>query len=133
MKQHYKGDVAISYYYKKEIFVLGTVNNWEALIKQFRVCDGFAIEFLDRDILIRGGNKGQLEFIDYSQAGCSMPPNIRGLHSRYIEAIQRIVKNIIVTSSDDGYIKVIDPISRKCYLKFMINDKGNTSAIAYFY
>ena len=132
MKQHIGGDVAISYYEK--IFVLGAVNNWKAPIKQFSICDGWSIEFLDRDLLFGGGSYGQLEFIDYTQTGCSMPPDIQGLHSRYIEAIQRIAKNILATSSDvDGYIKVIDPISRKCYLKFRINSHWRASVIAYFY
>ena len=52
MKQHHEGDVAISYTHK--VFVLGAVNNWEAPIKQFRVW-GCSIEFLDRDLLLRGG------------------------------------------------------------------------------
>ena len=130
MKQHIGGDVAISYYEK--IFVLGAVNNWEAPIKQFRVCAGCSIEFLDRNILLKAGRKGQLEFIDYTQTGCSMPPNMKGLHSDDIKVILRISKNILVTVSDDGYLKVIDPISRKCYLKFTKGDQY-MRAIAYFY
>ena len=132
MKQHHEGGVAIGYMNK--IFVLGAVNNWKAPIKQFRVCDGLSIEFLDGDLLLIAGRKGQLEFIDYSQTGCSMPPDIQELHSYYyIRAIQRIANNILVTVTNDGYIKVINPISRKCYLKFKINDQWYTSAIAYFY
>ena len=131
MKQHIGGDVAISYYFKKEIFVLGAVNNWEAPIKLFRVCAGCSIEFLDRDILLRGKANGELEFIDYSQTGCSMPPNIRGLYSDFIIAIQRIAKNILITAPLDGSLKVIHPLSRKCYLKFK---KGNNmKAIVYFH
>ena len=130
MKQHHEGELAICY--KKEIFVLGAVNNWEAPIKQFRVCFGYSIGFLDRDILLRGGFDGQLEFIDYTQTGCSMPPNIQGLHSSYIVVIQRIAKNILVTASFDGYLKVIEPITRKCYLKFKKCD-NRMSAITYFY
>ena len=127
MKQH-EGEVALSYTEK----VLGAVNNWEAQIKQFRVCDGFAIEFLSWDILLRGGYKGQLEFIDYSQTGCSMPSDIRGLHPfSNILDIQLIAKNILVKATKDE-LKVIDPISTKCYLKFKINDQWYTSAIAYF-
>ena len=131
MKQHIGGDVAISY--AGEFFVFGAANNWEAPIKQFRVCVGFSIEFLDRDILLRGGLSGQLEFVDYAQTGCLMPPDIQGLYSCYIEAIQRIANNILVTVTNDGYIKVINPISRKCYLKFKINDQWYSSAIVYFY
>ena len=129
MKQHIGGEVVTSDFYK--VFVMGAVNNWEAPIKQFRVCDGYSIEFLDRDLLLRVGRKGELEFIDYSQTGCSLPPDIEGLHIYNIRAIQRIAKNIMVTASDDGYIKVIDPISRKCYLKFKKGNKWWT--ITYFY
>ena len=127
MKQHIGGDVAISYYEK--IFVLGAVNNWEAPIKQFRVCDGYLIEFLSEDILLRGKFDGQLEFIDYAQTGCSIPPTIQGLHSNVFYDIQRIAKNIIVTASDNASLKVINPIIRKCYLEF----KRNIETIVYFY
>ena len=126
MKQHMGGDVAICY--EEKVFVLGAVNNWEEPIEQFSVCDGCSIKFLDRHILIKGGYHGELEFIDYSQTGRSMPPDIRELYSFKIEAIQRIVKNILATANQNG-LKVIDPISRKCYLKFRIKD----SVIAYFY
>ena len=129
MKQHYEGEVAISY--DEKIFVFGAVNNWEAPIKQFRVCYGCSIEFLDRDILIRGEYDGELKFIDYSQTGCSLPTDIQGLHSDDIRAIQRIATNIVVTASKDE-LKVIDPISRKCYLKFKKCDNW-MSAITYFY
>ena len=116
MKQHHEGEVAISYY--KKVLVLGAVNNWEAPIRQFRVCDGCSIEFLDRNILLIGRYGGQLEFVDYAQAFCSLPSPIHGLYSDGINAIQRIAKNILVTAANDGYLKVIDPISRKCFLKF---------------
>ena len=77
MKQYHEGEVVIGYYEK--VLVLGAVNNWEAPIKQFRVCAGYSIEFLSGDILIRGECSGQLEFIDYSQTGCSLLPDIQGL------------------------------------------------------
>ena len=131
IKQHHEGEIALNY--EDKVFVLGAVNNWEAPIKLFRVCAGCSIEFLDRDILLRGKFDGQLEFIDYTQTGCSMPPDIQGIYSYYIEAIQRIAKNILVTVPHEGFLKVSDPITRKCYLKFMINIKWNTSTIAYFY
>ena len=105
MKQHHEGEVALSYTIK--VLVLGAVNNWETPIKQFRVSDGYSIEFLDRDILLIGGLNGELEFIDYSQTGCYMPPDIQQLHSSSIQAIQRIAKNIIVTASYDGYTAVM--------------------------
>ena len=130
MKQHIGAEVVISDCEK--VFVLGAVNNWEAPIKQFTVCDGFSIEFLHRDLLLRGSANGQLEFIDYAQTGCSMLPDIQGLHSDYIRAIQRIANNILVTASFDGYLKVIHPISKKCYLKFKKCDKW-MEVITYFY
>ena len=114
MKQ-YMGEVAVSY--KEKVIIWGAANNWEAPLKQFSVCVGLSIEFLSRDILLRGGYKGELEFIDYAQTGCSMPP-IQGLHSSYIYDLKRIAKNIVITGSKDGFMKVIDPISRKCYLNF---------------
>ena len=130
MKQNIGGEVALNY--DENVLVWETVNNWEAPIKQFRVCLGCSIEFLDRDLLLIGRYDGQLEFIDYAQTGYSMPSDIQGLHSRYIAAIQRIAKNIMVTASFDGSLKVIDPISRKCYPKFKKGDKL-MRAITYFY
>ena len=132
MRQHHEGDVALSY--ARNLLVWGAVNNWEAPIKQFRVCNGYSLEFLNRDLLLRGGYNGQLKFIDYSQTGCYMPPDILQLHWSSIRAIQRIAKNILVTATatDDEYLKVIDPIFRKCYLKFKKGDKW-VNAITYFY
>ena len=79
MKQH-MGEVAVSYW---EI-IWGAANNWGAPLRQFSVCKGLSIEFLSEDILLRGGgHKGELEFIDCAQIGCSMPP-IQGLHSSVI-------------------------------------------------
>ena len=130
MKQNLGGEVALNY--NENVLVWGAVNNWEAPIKQFRVCNGCSIEFLDRDILLIGRYDGQFEFVDYAQTGCLMPPDIQGLHSNYIEVIQRLAKNMLVTASYDRFLKVIDPISRKCYLNF---SKGyrHMRAIAYFY
>ena len=73
-----------------------------------------------------------MEFIDYGEIGCRLPPIIEGLHSGWVYAIQRIAKNIVITASDDGYLKVIDPISRRCYLKFKASRKS-LFALAYFY
>ena len=130
MKQH-MGEVAVSY--NKEIRVWGAANNWANIpYKQFGVYDGHSIEFLTPDILLRGGDKGQLEFIDYGEICCSLPP-ILGLHSNYIVAIQRIAKNIVATGSDQGSLKVIDPMSRNGYLNFKKGDNPWVRAIAYFY
>ena len=129
MKQHIRGDVIVCYLNK--VMVWGTANNWGEAIKQFDVCEGFSIEFLSGDLLLRGGYKGHLEFIDYGEIGCKLPSIIMGLHSGYIIAIQRIAKNIVVTASGDGYLKVIHPISRRCYLKFKAREYFY--AQAYFY
>ena len=131
MKQHLGGEVVASNYY--EVRVWGAANNWEEdPIKQSNaVCNGISIEFLDGDLLIRGGWSGQLEFIDYLQTGCELPPIIEGLHLNRIYAIQRIAKNILVTASYDGYLKVIHPISRISYLNYEARD--SLYALVYFY
>ena len=117
----------------KKVIIWGAANNWEAPLKQFSVCNGCSIEFLSEDILLRGGNKGELEFIDYAQTGCSMP-YIQGLHQvSVIYVIQRIAKNIVITASMDGFMKVIDPISRKCYLNCKKGGCDQWVAIACFY
>ena len=129
MKQ-YMGEVAVSY--DKKVIIWGAANNWEAPLKQFNDCNGCSIEFLSENILLRGGFKSELEFIDYTQTGCSMPP-IQRLHSEIIYDLKRIAKNIVITASMDGFMKVIDPISRKCYLNFKKRDNYQWFAIAYFY
>ena len=127
MKQHVRGEVAVSY--SEKVIVWGVADT--SIFRQFTVCSGKAIEFLSRDILLRGGRKGQLEFVDYMQTGRVLPRTIRGLHSHTIYAMQRIAKNIVITFSADGYLKVIDPIYRKCHLKFK-KACWCTSALAYF-
>ena len=129
MKQHMRGDVIVSYWYKVKVW--GTANNWgEDPIKQFDACEGYSIEFFSEDLLLRVGWEGQLEFIDYPQTGSKLPI-IKRLHSKRIYAIQRIAKNIVITASEDGYLKVIHPISRRCYLKFKA--RKPLEALAYFY
>ena len=131
MKQHIGGDVVVDYVV--EVKVWGTANNWgEDPFKQFnKFCYGSSIEFLSGNLLLRGGDEGQLEFIDYAQTGCQLPPIIMGLHLACINAIQRIAKNIVVTASTDGYLKVVDPISRRCYLKFKV--RRSLHALAYLH
>ena len=131
MKQHMRGDVVVSY--NDEVKVWGAANNWDKTpIKQFNnVCWGSSIEFLDGDLLLRGGKEGQLGFIDYTQTGCDVYPIIMGLHSYRIYAMQRIAKNIVITVSNDEYLKVIHPIYRRCYLKFEARD--SLYALTYFY
>ena len=129
MKQ-YMGEMAVSY--SEKVIIWGAANNWEDPLKQFKVCKGWSIEFLSEDILLRGGYKGQLEFIDYAQTGCVIP-YMQGLHSEVIYVIQRIAKNIVITASMDGFMKVIAPISRKCYLNFKKGGGDQWLAIACFY
>ena len=129
LKQHMRGDVVINYHMKVKVW--GAANDLgNTPIKQFD-CNGCLIEFLSRDLLLKGGDKGQLEFIDYAQTGCKLPPIIMGLHSGPIYAIQRIAKNIVITAAYDGYLKVIHPILRRCYLKFKA--RMPLHALAYFY
>ena len=128
MKQHIGGNVVVGYFNKVKVWrVANDLGNTP--IKQFDV-EGRSFEFLSGDLLLRGGREGQLEFIDYAQTGCKLPI-IKGLHSTRIYAIQRIAKNIVITASDDGYLKVIHPISRRCYLKF--ETRKSLYALAYFY
>ena len=130
MKQHMRGDVVVSF--RDKVKVWGAANGLgNTHIKQFDV-DGRSIEFLSGgDLLLSGGYEGQLEFIDYAQTGCKLPSIIMGLHSKRICAIQRIAKNIVITASADGYLKVIHPIFRRCYLKFKA--RKLLYALAYFY
>ena len=121
MKQHEGGEVALSY--RKKVILYGASNNWEVPLKQFNVCSGVSIEFFSKDLLLRGGRKGKLEFIDYSQTRWPLPPPINHLHSDSIHNLQRIANNIVVTASVDRYLKVIDPISRKCYLNLKKDDQ----------
>ena len=130
MKQNIGGEVALSHWGMINVF--GTANNWEIPLKEFSVCKGISIEFLSRDLLLSGGDKGGLKFIDYGETGCELPSIIQQLHSNIICALQCIAKNIIVTASMDRYLKVIDPISRKCYMRFK-KGEGWMQAIAYFY
>ena len=131
MKQHIGGDVVVNFGY--EVKVWGAANNWgNTPIKQFNVCCSSSIEFLSGNLLLVRGEEGELEFIDYAQTDYELHPIIMGLHSEFFVAIQRIAKNIVVTTSFDGYLKVVHPISRICYLKF--EDRYLVfNALAYFY
>ena len=127
---HIEGDVVVSY--RDNVRVWGAANHLGNIpIQQFDVCKGDSIEFLSENLLLRGGDEGQLEFIDYAQIGCKLPQIIKGLHSERIKVMQRIVKNIVITATADGDLKVIDPISRICYLKFTA--RRFLYALAYFY
>ena len=56
----------------KKVRVWGADNTH---IQQFDT-KGKSIEFLSEDLLLRGGDEGELEFIDYAQTGCKVPPTI---------------------------------------------------------
>ena len=126
MKQHIFGEVAVSYW--SRVHVWGAANDWDgAPIKQFiSVCKGCSIEFLSGDLLLRGGDEGELGLIDYTQTEPEVSLRIKGLykkcifglHSECIFGVQRVAKNIVITISLDGCLKVIDPIFRRCYMKF---------------
>ena len=75
---------------------------------------GRTIEYLSDDILLRGSDEGTLEIIDCTGTGNLLHPFLK-LHSRAIYEIMRLSKDIVITTSRDGSIKVINPISRKCY------------------
>ena len=121
MKQHIRGHVVVSYEDIVKVWD-GAANEGTTPIKQFNASNGHSIEFLSPNLLLRGGLWGQLEFIDYALIGCPLPPAINDLHSQRIYAIQRIAKNIVVSASADGYLKVINPISKICYLRFMVRN-----------
>ena len=127
IKHDMRRDVVVVSHWDK-VRVLGADNTH---IQKFDTI-GESIEFLSEDLLLRGGVEGQLEFMDYRGIDCKLPPTIEGLHSDCICAIQRIAKNIVITASHDGYLKVIDPITRQLYLRFKTNE-GRFRALAYFY
>ena len=127
MKIGIEGEVAVSSIH--QVNVWGVANIWYEKLES-EVCEGGSIEFLSKDLLLRGGDKGELEFIDYKKTGNELPMTIELLHSDVIHFMQRIAGNIVVTASEDGYLKVIGPISKACYLKLKI---GDAYALAYFY
>ena len=117
MKLGDDGEIVVSYW--QEVAVFAIANNWgDSPLKQFRVCYGRSIEFLSEDLLLRGGFKGELKFIDYAQTGNCLPWPIKRLHKSTITDIQRIAKNIVVTVAADRSIKVLDPISKVGYLNY---------------
>ena len=131
MKQYIGGEVAVGFW--GGVSVWGDANNWDNIpIREFSdVCKGCSLEFLDGDLLLRG-DKGQLGFILYREIGSLLySAIIPRLHSNFIYVMQRIAKNIVVTVSADRYLKVLHPISRKCYLKF--NNGESLYALAYLY
>ena len=97
MKHIYMGEVALGT--GRKVNAWGAANNWGDPLRQFNVCPGYSIEFLSGDILLRGGRKGELEFIDYAQTGCQLPSTYR------ILGIQPIAKNMVITVSYERDIK----------------------------
>ena len=87
MTEHMGDDVVVNH--KTQVRVWGAGNNWvNTPLKQFEVCIGHSLEFLTPDILLRGGDKGQLEFVAYRLTSRSLPLPIKELHSRSIGTIQ---------------------------------------------
>ena len=126
MKQGIGEEVVVSY--KKQVNVWKVPDFREHPLKHFRVCDGESIELLSGDLLLRGGDNGELQFINYREGGCT---RLIPLHNASIRCIQRIVTNLVVTASADEYLKVFDPISGKCHMKYR-KYNYTMSAIAYF-
>ena len=95
----------------------GKKNNWKIPIKRLFSQNNWSIELLDSNLFLRGGERGKLKIMDLLTGNSlqSIP-----LHS-YI--ILHIAKNIVVTVSDDRSVKIIDPLTRKCYLIFNDNLK----------
>ena len=118
------GDEDLQRYYMvaccrvNKINLWGSSNNWKGSIQEFKFrTPGSSLEFLERNVLLRGGNLGELQIIEFP-TGNPLQPLIQAIHSDIIRGILRIAKNIIVTISDDGSAKVSNPISRKCFSKF---------------
>ena len=75
--KHMRGDVVVSYWDKVKVWRPAN-HLGNTPIKQFDLCKGSSIEFLSGDLLLTGGHEGQLEFIDYGEIGCNLPPIIEG-------------------------------------------------------
>ena len=114
MKTLDSGSVAVCLAYKVTLW--GRENNWESPTTQYQKfpCGrGLSIEFLSGNILLRGDQNGHVDIIHMStHIHLKVLPK---LHTINVREILRIGKNIVVTVSDDGYLKVTDPISLVCY------------------
>ena len=83
MKQGIGREVVVSFL--GEVKVWGAANNWGTPLKEFSVCNGRSIELFSQDLLLRGGFRGDLEFIDY-RVGCEFM-TIYQLHSNCIRCM----------------------------------------------
>ena len=112
---------------ERAVTVWGADNNWEVPYKVITQENGglgnqkgYSIELLSGNIMLRGGDRGILEFIDYTQMAERLLPPI-ALPLKNIYELKRIGRNIVVFASMDGTLRVIDPFLRKCYFIFYKN------------
>ena len=119
----------------ERIIIWDRYRTWETpkmeLLVEFNE-SGFSVEFLSRDVLLRGDTNGKLHILDSRQTGNPLYPNIF-LHWNNIKEILTIAKNIIVTGSVDCSLKVLDPILRKYYFHFRTKDKETVTALVKFF
>ena len=110
--------------------ILGNNTICEGIIKQFMFTQtGWPVELLANNILLRGEGEGKLELVEIEK-GSSIHQGIR-VHSNILREILCVAKNIIIIASYDGDVKVIDPISGKCY--FIFTNSLQVYAITKFY
>ena len=90
--------------------------HWEAPRNIFRYShSSLAIGYLGCGIFIRGRGKGEISFISSSTGKCL---GVMMLHSDVIRDILIFAKNIVITISNDAYVKVTDIISNISYFSF---------------
>ena len=108
----------------KKTVIWGTGNNWEApeKILKFNECEnGHSVEWLSEEIFLRGGVSGILRML-YFKKDVNSGERVVRIHKYSITNILRIGKNTVVTIANDAYMKVINPILKKCYFKFKRNN-----------
>ena len=99
--------------------------------KEFKLNYGaYVFEFLYENTIAIGLSNGGIEII-HLETGSSLYPRIE-LCSGIILNLVKICKNIITCISNNGEIKIIDPITRKCYSQPKLL-QSSVSAIAKFY
>ena len=79
---------------------------------------GWSLGFMQPDILLIGGQRGVFDLMHLYGEG-PLLPSIPLLHSkRVILDILVIARNIVVCASEDGTVKVINPLLRRLYFQF---------------
>ena len=113
------GEVAVSG--TKVVAVWGAVNEWEMPYMVFN--GGFiniglsTVEMLSQELFVRGGRTGDIEIVDYTQTQTQRITVIK-VHSDCINYLLRISKNIVVSAYENGSLKVIEVVYKKCYFIF---------------